>query len=384
VRATVLIASATVILSACGTPRSTTTAASPTTTASASRAPAATPPVLLVVQTKAATSDQPGSISLFSAEGTSAGTLQLKPGWAVLAVAGSRIFIRTGDGSLDALKRDGTLEVLEPAANTVAGIGGLIASPDGKEWVWASQTPDTTSQSLYLAGDTLTTHKVATFAYATVLQAYVWTPQGIFLDSLPPDFNGYRPFNTTFGAFGGVRRLDPKSGTLATVSTPNCVFSDQAPDGSIACFPKLPGYLLPTRHMLRIISGSGTVSDLSLATPRFNYLGDAYFSPDGSVLTVAGATGAGNDFPQNVNPSPKPEEYGTDLVQTVDGSIKKFGPIGTRPAMGANSWLPDGRLVLWRPDSFGGSPGLYVLDPRGTGEDAEIIVSGDPIGYLTG
>jgi hypothetical protein len=352
----------------------------------ASVRPSASPrtPVLLVVQSKAATQQEPGSISLFSTGGTSAGTLQLKPGWAVLAVAGSRIFIRSADGSLDALKRDGTLEVLEPAANTVAGIGGLVASPDGKEWVWASQTPDTTSQSLYLAGDTLTTRKLATFAYATVLQAYAWTPQGIFLDSLPPDFNGYRPFGTTFGAFGGVRRLDPKSGAITIVSTPNCVFSDRAPDGSIACFPKLPDFLLPTRHTLRIISGSGAVTDLTLAVPRFNYIGDAYFSPDGSLLTVAGATGVGNNFPLDTNPNPQPEQYGTDLVQTQDASIKKFGPIGTRPAMGTNSWLPDGRLVLWRPDAFGGSPGLYVLDPRGVGQGPEIEISGEPLGYLIG
>lgn len=125
--------------------------------------------------------------------------------------------------------------------------------------------------------------------------------------------------------------------------------------------------------MLRIIGSEGRAADLSLAIPRFNYIGDSYFSPDGSQLTVAGATVVGNDFPLNTNPSPQPEQYGTDLVQTADGSIKKFGPIGTRPAMATKSWLPDGRLVLWRPDSFGGSPGLYVLDSRGTGEGAEIL-----------
>lgn len=340
--------------------------------------------MLLVVQTKAATPDQPGSISLFATDGTSAGTLQLKPGWGVLSVAGSRIFIRAADGSLDALQRDGTLRVLDAAPNTMVGIGGLIASPDGKQWVWAAQTSDTTSQSLYMAGDNLPTRKLATFTYATVLQAYAWTHQGIFLDSLPPDFNGYRPFNTTFGAFGGVRRLDPSSGSITLISAQDCAFSDQSPDGSLACFPRLPNYLFPTRHMVRIINSNGAATDLTLAVPRFNYVGDAYFSPDGSQLTVAGATGVGNDFLQNVNPSPKPEEYGTDLIQTADASIKKFGPVGTRPAMGTNSWLPDGRLVLWRSDSFGGSPGLYVLDLRGTGEGPEIVVSGDPIGYLTG
>jgi hypothetical protein len=139
----------------------------------------------------------------------------------------------------------------------------------------------------------------------------------------------------------------------------------------------------PTRHVLRIISSSGKITDLSLAVPRFNFVGDAYFSPDGSLLTVAGATGVGDNSPQSGNTSPKPEEYGTDLVKTADASIARFGPTGTRPAMGTQSWLPDGRLVLWRPDSVGGSPGLYVLDPHSTGQGVEIEVSGNPIGYLT-
>ena len=159
-RSTVLIVLAAGFLSACGTPNSATPAISPTSTPSATSSRPTKAPVLLVVQTKVATSDHPGSIGLFATDGTPAGSLQLKPGWAVLSVAGSRIFVRAGDGSLDALKRDGTLEVLEPAAETVAGIGGLTASPDGKEWVWASQMPDSTSQSVYMAGDKLATRKV--------------------------------------------------------------------------------------------------------------------------------------------------------------------------------------------------------------------------------
>jgi hypothetical protein len=336
-----------------------------------------------MVETKAPTVDRSGSISLFSTDGTPGAVLPLKPGSAVLAAAGARIFIRAADGSLEALRRDSSVEVIEAAPNTLTGIGGLVASPDGKRWVWGSQTSDTTSQSIYLAGDGLAARKLATFPYATVLDAYAWTASGIFLDSLPSDFIGYRPFSATFGASGGVRRLDPNDGTITIVATPDCSFSDEAPGGSIACFPRLPSYVQPTRHVLRIISSSGKITDLSLAVPRFNFVGDAYFSPDGSLLTVAGATGVGDNSPQSGNTSPKPEEYGTDLVKTADASIARFGPTGTRPAMGTQSWLPDGRLVLWRPDSVGGSPGLYVLDPHSTGQGVEIEVSGNPIGYLT-
>jgi hypothetical protein len=337
-----------------------------------------------VVQTTVPTSNQPGSISLFSEDGKSAGVLPLKPGSMVLAVAGRRIFVRGADGTLQAIRRDGSVETLGTAGHAPNGIGGLVPSPDGRQWLWASQTADSTSQSVYLAGDSLATRTVATFAYPTVLEAYAWTSQGIFLDSLPMDYFGYRPFNTTFGAFGGVRRLDPNSGTIQLVATPSqCVFSDEAADGTIACFPTSSGYLVPNRHALRIVASTGHVDDLSLAVPRFNYVGDAYFSRDGSILTVAGASGVGDNSPSSGSANPKPEEYGTDLVRTADASIARFGPTGTRPAMGTQSWLPDGRLVLWRPDSVGGTPGLYVLDPQGTGQGAEIEVSGTPIGYLT-
>jgi hypothetical protein len=82
-----------------------------------------------------------------------------------------------------------------------------------------------------------------------VFQAYAWTASGIFLDGLPPDYFGYRPFNTPLGAYGGVRRLDPGTGTITPVASQNqCVFSDQAADGSIACFPTTAGYLVPNLH----------------------------------------------------------------------------------------------------------------------------------------
>jgi hypothetical protein len=388
-----LVAWTALLLTACGSTGAKTPSASAAIhkpSAGASTQASATtqngaPVALLVVQTKVPTSDQPGSISLFSEDGNSAGVLPLKSGSTVLAVGGARIFVRGPDGTLKAIRRDGTVETLGTAGNAPSGIGGFVPSPDGKRWLWASQTADSTSQSVYLAGDALATRTLATFAYPTVLEAYAWTPEGIFLDSLPMDYFGYRPFNTTFGAFGGVRRLDPNSGTIKTVGTPNqCIFSDEASDGAIACFPTATGYLIPTSHAVRIVASAGHVTDLSLAVPRFNYVGDAFFSPDGSMLTVAGATGVGVNSPQSGNTNPKPEQYATDIVQTANGSISRFGPNGTRPAMGRQSWLPDGRLVLWRPDSVGGSPGLYVLDPHSTGQGSEIEVSGNPIGYLTG
>jgi hypothetical protein len=338
--------------------------------------------VLLVVRAPVPTPGSTANLQLLHEDGNPAGRLTLAAGSDVVAVAGRRIFIRTQDGRLLALLSDGSSKQLEPPGS-LTGIGGVAASPDGLRWLWASQTSDTTSQSIYLGGDGMAARKLAALAYPTVLVPYAWTSHGIFLGSLPMDYFGYRPFNTVFDALGGIQVVDPATGTIKPFTLHGCVFSDEASSGTIACFPTDPGYLVPNRHMLRIIDPSGKPNDLVLSIPRFNGVGDSYFSPDQTRLTVAGATNAGAP-PGLGAPSTKLEQYGTDLVTVSTAVIVRFGPNGTRPAMGFDSWLPDGKLVLWRPDAVGGTPGLYVLDPRGTGIGPEIVVSGTPIAYLAG
>jgi hypothetical protein len=381
---TVLVA---ILLGACGSTPSASRAASATASTRVSVAAGAkSGPISLVVETTAPTANVAGTITLLSTDGRDINKLVVPPGAMVLAAAGSRVFIRASDGTLQALHRDGTIERLNIGPYRLTGIGGLVPNPAGTQWVWASQNADSSSQALY-AGGSGSARLLATLPYPLVLEAYAWTPKGVVLDSLPMDFSGYRPFNTTFGAGGGVRELDVATGTVRPLATPSqCIFSDSAPNGSIACFPTPSGYLVPNQHALRIVDPGGKTTDLSLALPRFTYVGDAFFSPDGSTLTVAGATGSGlistDAGPPSANPSL--EQYGTDLVKVADGSIVRFGPSGVRPAMGRQSWLPDGRLVLWRPNATGGSPGLYVMAPYTTAPGAEIETSGTPIGFLTG
>ena len=332
------------------------------------------------------TADQSGSISLFTTEGKAAGVLPLHPGSTVMAVAGRRIFVRAADGTLNALHRDGTMESLDIGPYKLTGIGNLLANPAGSSWVWEAQTADTSSQSVYAGGIGVKSRKLAAFDYPVVLVGYEWTPAGVILDSLPPDYNGYVPFNTPFGAAGGMRLLDPTAGTIRQLPVPSqCVFSDWTTGATLACFPTQAGYPIPNRHAIRIVAANGKTADLSLALPRFNYVGDGFFSPDGSLLAVAGATGAAVIANGNGPPSADPslEQFGTDLITVADASIVRFGPSGVRLAMGRQSWLPDGRLVLWRPNTNGGAPGLYVLDPHGTGNGPEIETSGRPLGYLS-
>lgn len=374
--------------SSCGAPASSGAAshsrsASPSVIPSASASVvAAGTSVLLVIEAPVPTPGSAVSLQLIREDGTAMRTVNLSPGSDVVAVAGQRIFVRTTDGGLLAIAADGHTKQLEPAG-LLTGIGGVAASPDGSRWLWASQTSDTTSQSIYVAGDGLAARKIATLAYPTVLVPYAWTSHGIFFDSLPMDYFGYRPFNTVFNALGGVQLLDPATGTMKPLTLHGCVFSDETADGEIACFPTDAGYLVPNRHTLRIIDPSGKSNDFVLSIPRFNNVGDAFFSRDATFLTVAGATGVAAPLQIGAT-STKSEQYGTDLVTVSAAQIVRFGPMGTRLAMGSASWLPDGKLVLWRPDDYGGAAGLYVTDPHGGSVGSEIVVLGRPVGYLNG
>lgn len=375
------------LISDCGAPASSRATPSPAAasharSASPSPSAAASASVLLVVKGPVLTPGTAVTLQLFREDGGAVRSLTLSPGSDVVAIAGQRIFVRTADGQLLAIAGDGNTKQLE-RAGSLTGIGGVAASPDGLRWVWASQTSDATSQSIYLGGDGVAARKIATLAYPTVLVPYAWTSHGVFFDSLPMDYFGYRPFSTVFNALGGVQLLDPATGTMKPLALHGCSVGDEAADGTIACFPTDPGYLVPNRHTLRIIDPSGKANDFVLSIPRFNYVGDAFFSPDETFLTVAGATGVAAPTTMGGS-STKPEQYGTDLVTVSAAGIVRFGPTGTRLAMGPASWLPDGRLVLWRPDDYGGTAGLYVLDPRGSGVGPEIVVSGRPVGYLNG
>jgi hypothetical protein len=170
---------------------------------------------------------------------------------------------------------------------------------------------------------------------------------------------------------GPVHRLDPTTGQVTAIpESDGCMFADVASDNSIICFP--------SQGSVRLYSPTGKITNVTLAKPRFNITDEAFCAPAEAICTVAGATGAGNrmQFPD----SNTPEQYGTDLIKT-DGAITRFGPDGVDPAMGPQSWLPDGHLVLWRRSlAAGGSPGIYVLDRAGTGPF--IPTTGEPVGYL--
>jgi hypothetical protein len=168
-------------------------------------------------------------------------------------------------------------------------------------------------------------------------------------------------------AFGPVDRLDPVTwAAVAEPRTMTCSFSDEAADGTIACLPRSQ-----QRRQLALIKSSGSQKTIDVPLPQYTQAGDAYFDPTGTRVTIGGATGVG----------PPSEQFSTGLVNAATGAFTAFGPAGVRPAMERACWLPDGRLVLWRPvHAAGGPAGIYVVDRAGQG--TLIQTSAVPVGQM--
>jgi hypothetical protein len=354
---------------ACGE-KATHVSATPSASATAPGGPA---PAGVLIATAVTPQSGPGILALYGLNGTRVAHFSLDAGTRVLAAAGSRVFIQHASEHLKAIRRDGTVEDLGSLGGSVRW---FAASPDGTKWIWSTseEASSPTHSAVHLGGDGLTAHVVEELTRAgTVLGAISWTRQGAFVQyGNAYGHGGYFPFGRTnewLLVEGSVHRLDPVSGTvIALPATHGCTFGDMAVDGTIICFPG--------GAYVRLVSSSGKTINIPLATPRFNNVGEAFCAPTESTCTVAGATGVGNAM----DPNYQPEQYGTDLV-TTDGSISRFGPDGVDPAMGWQSWLPDGSLVLWRrPGAAGGPPGIYVLDKSGHGPF--IGDSGEPVGYV--
>jgi hypothetical protein len=343
----------------------------PSTNATHSPTPTVSPaPTLLVVADPSPYSGQaPTSVRFFKLDGSEVSHVTLATNDQVVGVAGARVFVLGMNGKLRGLHRDGTFEEL--ADFGTAGVT-FVASPDGTRWLWSTSSSDgnTISSAIHLGGVGVTPRVVESastnMSDARALRPYEWTPVGAFVEHGAVGIGGYIPY---LAATGPVDQLDvDKGGATAIAGTATCSFSDMSVDGTIACFPRQP------QHTLRLVRREGPV-DIPLSTPRFNLTGDAYFSQNGQLLTVAGAVGVG--FQGS-------ERYGTDLVKSLDASISRLSLEGVRPAgfMRAACWLGDGSLIVYRPDNSADGPGVFIVSPSGA--STSITKSGVPVGVLTG
>jgi hypothetical protein len=332
---------------------------------------------VLIVVTAYAAEGQSGSLTLYRLDGTEAVHFTVKPGLSVLGAAGFRIFVASGD-QLKAIRRDGSVESLGSLGTSE--LRWFAPNSDGTRWIWGTYdgASSPTRSAVHFAGDGIKTHVVEEMVEpGRALAPLSWTQRGAYVQAAPVyGHGGYFPFARVAGWLlveGSVHKLDPLTGQVTPLPVTNgCAFGDQASDHSVVCFPG--------GASLRIYAQSGKITNVALARPRFNIPGEAFCAPAEPICTVAGATGVGNGM-QYPDSNPRPEQYGTDLIRT-DGSISRFGPDGVAPAMGPQSWLPDGRLVVWRrPGAAGGAPGIYVLDRSAHGPF--IPTTNEPLGYLS-
>jgi hypothetical protein len=303
-------------------------------------------------------------VRFFNLSGQEVNHLTLPGDSQIIAVAGSRVFVSTQSGQLSALHRDGSSESL----GVIDAGAPFVASPDGKRWVWATSTTQASqvASAIHLAGDGVAPRVIETASenYRS-LRPYAWTKVGLFVEHGAMGIGGYIPYLPATGAVDEVNLAT--NGVKPIAGSDRCQFSDMAEDGTIAC--------LPGQHTLRLAYPNGRNTDISLLTPRFNLSGDAYFSPDGQQLTVAGAVGVG--FQAG-------EQYATDLVATSDASISRISLVGVRPAsfMRSACWLPDGSLITYRPDNSADPQGTFIY--HASRSSTMITKSGMPLGVLTG
>jgi hypothetical protein len=313
----------------------------------------------------------PNSLRLVGLDGVEADRLPLPDDAEAVAVAGHRVLVAGGGRLLGADLSGGLPTSLGTVGSLPADgpdelVRGLVLSPDGDRWLYASvvQHDDGTLTSrIHLGGlgrgDRVVTERTAP---GRALQPVAWTAGGAVVGDEPVGIGGYILFRRTFGP---TSVLDVDSGALRALTSETCAFSDLAADGTIACVvdgregPNTGG---PVR--LRIQPRSGPAVEVALPA-TVQQAGAAYFSPLGPWVTLASspATGAADDAVTDV------------LVDRRDGSVHPLPVSGLIPV----AWLsgPGQRILGERPAGVGGGdPGTWMILPAAgstrlsTGTDA--------------
>jgi hypothetical protein len=319
-----------------------------------SRAAQAPPPLVAVLDSPFGS--VPNSLRLVGLDGVEAARLPLPDDAEAVAVSGRRVLVAGAGrllGTTVGASVPAALAPVEtlPADGPDALVRGLVISPDGRSWLFASviQHGDGTITSRIHRGGAGEPDRVLVehTAVGRALQPVAWTAGGAVVGDEPVGIGGYVLFRRTFGP---TSLLDAGSGVLHPLTGEDCAFSDLAADGSVACIVDgREGANGGGPVRLRIQPRSGTPVEVRLP-PEDQQAGAALFSPDGAWVTLAGspATAAEN-------------EPVTDLlVDRRDGSIHPLPASGLIPV----AWLPGDRILADRPTGIdGGDPGTWILIP---------------------
>jgi len=359
------------ILVACGP--STAPSASATTPTPPVSSPTPTPSSPSIVVADTDFSGVTHNLRLYDLAGRLITTLPVTPDVWPLAAAGKRIFLQKSN-RLEAIDRTGSIEDLGPLNVGPNEQASIFPSPDGTHWL---QTISHTNSSgaydlstIHESGDGMSDRVVATGTSNSPLFIYAWTSTAVLIShfpSFPFGIEAVTPFYPRWPIVS-LDKLDLASGVSTPVAgSKECKPGDISAQGVYACFVPLPNDSSDATHLLRLMPSTGRPIDVQLPQPQFTEAGAAWFSPSGTVVVLAGWDGIGHfGYPGQPHSGPPVgiHAYLADLT----GKITPFGQAGAQPALGAQTWLPGGKVLLERKTgAIGGDPGLFILDANGQG-----------------
>jgi hypothetical protein len=366
---------AVLILVACGP--STAPSASATASASPLSSPTPSPSSPLIVVADTDSSGVTHNLKLYDLDGRLITTFPLTADAWPLAAEGKRIFVQKSN-RLEAIDRTGSIEDLGPLTVGPNEIAFIVPSPDGTHWL------QTVSPNIHEAGDGLADRVVATGTSNSPLHVYAWTSTTVLISHFPSFPFGIEAV-TPFAPRWPIVSVDT-SDVVSGVSTPvagsaQCKPGDISAQGVYVCFVPQPNDSSDATHLLRLMPSTGQPIDVQLPQALFTEAGAAWFSPSGTVLTLAGWDGNGHFGYPGQPAAPPPVGIHTYLVD-LTGKITPFGPAGAQPALDAQTWLPGGKVLLQRKiGAIGGDPGLFILDANGQGPF--IADASRPIGVIS-
>jgi hypothetical protein len=350
-----------------------------------SPSPSSSPPLIVVADTDS--SGVTHNLKLYDLYGRLIKTFPVTADAWPLAAAGKRIFVQKSN-KLEAIDRTGSVEDLGALTVGPNEQAFLVPSPDGTHWLQTISHVNSSGaydlSTIHEAGDGMSDRVVATGTSNSPIFIYAWTSTTVLIShfpSFPFGIETVTPFYPRWPIVS-VDSLDIVSGVSKPVAgSTQCKPGDLSIQGAYACFVPEPNSSTDASHLLRLMPATGQPIDVQLPQPLFTEAGAAWFSPSGTVLTLAGWDGNGHFGYPGQPPTPPPVGIHTYLVDQT-GRITPFGPAGAQPALDAQTWLPGGKVLLERKTgAIGGDPGLFILDANGQGPF--IADSSRPIGVIS-
>jgi hypothetical protein len=331
-------ASVAIVLSGCGAATASAPRATPLPPL-ATPAPPARPPLVAIIDGNAR------MLRLVGLDGAEVASAVTSDSFVRTTVAGAGLLFVDGH-LVRSLQRDGTVQEVGSLRDS---LGGIVASPDGDQWIWSEETSPTSdvyTTRVVAGGRGAAPHLIATHKEPLHwIAPLAWTEHGVVVDHVPGGIGGRPTFpdDTVFA----TSHLDPTAGDLSDFTSESCRLLDVRKDGTVLC-----------RR-----GGAGTPVVLSIQAPGGRGR-DVTFPGDvvdiGRARPVPGTTVEGFGVARRGS-SADDLAYQTLTIGLAGGAPHPFGPLGLEPLQ----WLSDGRLVAIRPNAVGGDPGTYLVAADG-------------------